>query len=186
LFAGDCAWNPRKADLKAHRRWYSARRFGFDSRGPTQAIDELEAAAQGKERAADGGPSDRSRPPSVENPAILAELEDEDPFLSARTASILRHDEWAQALERLPSAAMSAMAPPQPHSGTTPVGLQGLQWTAQRLRMLARSFSTAERVRQLYRSTHAALASPKAVSDRLLRIADLLESEARVWEEHRS
>jgi hypothetical protein len=186
LFAGDCAWNPRKADLKAHRRWYSTRRFGFDSRGPTHAMDELEAATQGEELAADRGASDRGAPPPTQSPATLAALEDEDPFVSPRSAAILRPDEWAQALERHAAAAMSAMAPLQPDSEAKAAALQGLQWTAQRLRMLARRLSTAERVRQLYRSTHAALASPKAVSDRLLRTADLLESEGGVLEEYRA
>src|SRR5207245_5152561 len=37
----------------------------------------------------------------------------------------------------------------------------------------------------LYRSAYVATASPKAVSDRLLRAADLLESEARQLDEHR-
>ncbi len=182
IFAGDCAWNPRKADLKAHRRWYSMRRFGFDSRGPTQAVDEMEAAARSAEPSPGAGVEGQA-PGAGE--ALSAALEGEDPFTAPTFAAVLQPEDWATALERRAGSAMAALGPLQPDSEERALALQGLQWTAQRLRMLGRRFGTAEKVRQLYRGAHVALASPKAVSERLLRAADLLEQEAKTEEEHR-
>ena len=87
---------------------------------------------------------------------------------------------------RRASAALAAMAPLQPDSEERAAALQGLQWSAQRLKMLSRRLGAAERARELYRSAYIASASPKAVSDRLLKAADLLESEARALDEHRA
>jgi hypothetical protein len=175
VFAGDCAWNPRKADLKAHRRWYSARRFGLDSRSLLQTTDELEAALQSMAPMA--GPE--------EGGALLIELEAEDPFDSPRFASILQPEERAIELGRHAAAALQSMAPLQPDSEERAAALQGLQWTAQRLKILSRRLQATDEVRQLYRAAHVAAASPRAVSQRLLRAADVLETEAKTLEEHR-
>jgi hypothetical protein len=162
LFAGDCAWNPRKADLKAFRRTYAMRRFGLDSRAPTLVIDTLDEGSTLL------GPA----------PAIGCG----DPFDPASTAGIARPDEQATGLERLGAAAMAAMGPLQPDSEERAFALQGLQWSVQRLRRAGSLLGTAEKVRELYRAAYGSAASPKAVSDRLLRAVDLMEGEARAWD----
>lgn len=175
IFAGDCAWNPRKADLKAHRRWYSARRFGMDSRSPVHTIDELEAGLRSMAPLA--GPEAGG--------ALLIELEEEDPFEAPRFASVLQPEERADELGRHAGAALQSLAPLQPDTEERAAALQGLQWTAQRLKVLSRRLLAAEEVRQLYRAAHVAAASPRAVSQRLLRAADVMETEAKALEEHR-
>jgi hypothetical protein len=185
LFAGDCAWNPRKADLKAHRRWYSARRFGFDSRAPVHAVDELEAGARAL-NSLPVRPSSDGADSSPQPTDLPMAVEADDPFDPALVAGVAQPDELAADLGRHAAAAMAALAPLQPDSEEKATALQGLQWTAQRLKMAGRRLATAEQVRQLYRAAHVAAASPRAVSQRLLRAADLLEAEARTLEEHRA
>jgi glycosyl hydrolase family 20 len=171
LFAGDCAWNPQKADPKLFRRWYSSRRLGFDSRAPVHVVDELEAAAA----QLDGGDASRG-----------IALESGDPFDGQLLAGMLQPEERAAAVGRGAAAALAAMAPLQPDSEERAHALQGLQWTAQRLKLLSRRLGAAARARELYRAAYVATASPKAVSDRLLKAAALLESEARALDEHRA
>lgn len=171
LFAGDCAWNPRKADRKAFRRWYSFRRFGFDSRAPVQFLDEMEEATAQLE--------------SGDSSLGLA-LETGDPFDGQLLAAILQPDERAAAAGRHAAAALASLAPLQPDSEERAAALQGMQWAAQRLKLLSRRLGAAERVRELYRSAYVAAASPRAVSERLLKAAALLESEARTLDEHRA
>jgi hypothetical protein len=175
IFAGDCAWNPRKADLKAHRRWYSVRRFGQDSRSLLLTLDELEAGlhCMAPLSAPDGGGP------------FLIELEEEDPFEAPRFASVLQPEERADELGRHAAAALRSLAPLQPDSEERAAALQGLQWTAQRLKLLSRRLLAAEEVRQLYRAAYVATASPRAVSQRLQRAADVLETEATSMEAHR-
>lgn len=178
IFAGDCAWNPRKADLKLFRRWYSLRWFGFDSRGPLQAIDGLETGASEWEPAPGAVVADPET-------TLAAALELQDPFETPLFAGLLRPEERADGLERQANAALAALAPLKPDTEERAVALQGLQWMAQRLKMLGRRYRTAARVRELYRSAYIATASPRAVSERLLRAAELLETEAAALDEHR-
>jgi len=99
---------------------------------------------------------------------------------------MLQPEERAAAVGRGAAAALAAMAPLQPDSEERALALQGLQWTAQRLKLLGRRLGAAARVRELYRAAFVATASPKAVSDRLLKAAALLESEAQALDEHRA
>jgi hypothetical protein len=165
LFAGDCAWNARKADRKAFRRTFALRRFGFDSRAPLQVVDTLEQGA-----ALAGGMD-------------VADLA--NPFDSVTAAAAAQPKEQADRIEQAAASALAAMAAIQPDTDERAVALQGLQWTAQRLKRLGGLLGLAQRVRSLYRSAYLATASPKAVSDRLLRAADLMEREARELDEHR-
>jgi hypothetical protein len=192
LFAGDCAWNPRKTDLKTFRRTYAMRRFGLDSRAPLLVIDTLEegAALLGAEDALDPGDpfAVNNESPPRSSPLPLRDLRTSVPSVSLRPASApgaMRPDEQAAALEQKGAAAMTAMGPLQPDSEERAAALQGLQWAAQRLKRIGSLLGTAERVRELYRAAYVASASPKALSDRLLRAVDLLESEARAWDDHR-
>jgi hypothetical protein len=171
LYAGDCGWNPQKADPKSFRRWYSARRHGFDSRSPLQVVDELEGAAAEVERA---------------DPTLGLALEAAPPFQSEPLAGLLRPQERVSSLGQKASTALAALAPLQPDSAERAAALQGWQWSAQRLKALSRRLGVEERVRDLYRSAYAATASPKAVSERLLKAAELLEAEAQATDEYRA
>lgn len=108
-----------------------------------------------------------------------------DPFDTALSGGLTRPESQAAELEKQASAAMAAMVPLQPDTEERAAALQGLQWAAQRLKARGRLIGTVERVRELYRAAYVAAASPKALSDRLLRAADLLENEARSLDEHR-
>jgi hypothetical protein len=117
-------------------------------------------------------------------PLALA-LEAEDPTDSPLFGRLLQPEERAAEMVQRADAALAAMGPLQPDTEERAMALQGLQWTAQRLKRLGLRLGAAEQVRQLYRSAFIAAASPRAVSQRLLRAVDVLEKEAQALEELR-
>lgn len=158
-FAGGCGWHPAKSDLKLYRRAFALRFFGPETDGAREALDVIEAAA------------------SVEGVPVET-LFREDPAAPHALRRLARGPERLREARDNARAAVALIETAHATAARNAEAVTALAGPARRLLAQSQALIALQDARETYAEARAAAGSPRAVSTRLVRAAEALETAA--------
>jgi hypothetical protein len=159
-FAGACAWNPRKADLKTLRRSFAAQFFGAEAAEAQTALDALEDALTAEASTLAG------------ETAPWEALFREDPFSSQLLRRLLRAPERAREAQAHVQRALLALEAAGDGVSRNEAALKALAWPLRRLDLHAEHLLALQRIRESYADAFLSTGNPRAASKRILSAAE--------------
>jgi tetratricopeptide (TPR) repeat protein len=181
-FAGCCAWNPARTELKPYRRSFAGFFFGTTNAALPRALQALESAEEAL---------------SAAEPGLSRVLDQEDLFAPARTPTTLRLEERAAEAAERAEAALSGFEDAVDGVAANGETVQALSAAAQALGEIGQRLAGLQRAREQYASAHVAASNARAATRRTLAAAEQLdalagamrarrEEFARAWKRERT